>query len=167
MTDASQRPGPQVHHRYPARTIRAAIFRAISGLAVISVLALAIEFSAAVLAVYALLIVIFLAYCVRTLLRAASTIVSDDGGLRVLGPRPREVGWSELTDVRLSYYTTRRDGEKGWMELTLISPDGTIRMDSDITDFARIARLSQRAAAARGLNLSAVTIRNFEALTDD
>ena len=162
---APARPGePATVHRYPVKVIRGAYLRAGIGAAAAGGLALASPGSAALSVIWVTLVAIFLAYGARTYLRGASTVIADQGGLRVAGPRPLVLSWKELTGLRLGYYTTRRDGENGWMELSVRGREGRITLDSDIDGFADIAARSLAAAEASGVALSPATLRNFDVL---
>jgi hypothetical protein len=66
--------------------------------------------------------------------------------------------------LRLDYYSTRRDGEGGWMQLRLGDARRTIRIDSGLEGFAELVGEAARAAARRDLALDAATLANLEAL---
>lgn len=154
---------PQSTHRYPTAAIRRGY--AISALGSAASLALAFagheNFVVSVMCVTIFLL--FVAYGARMALRGASVIVLDQDELRVVGPRVHQIFWSELTDVRLRYYATRRDGENGWMELAVLGRDKRITLDSDIERFGHVAARCREAAQARGIELTPATLRNFEA----
>jgi hypothetical protein len=66
--------------------------------------------------------------------------------------------------MKLSYYSSRRDGRAGWMQLELRSGSAKLRLDSRIEGFTELVEVSARAAAARGLSLSASTLANLQAV---
>jgi hypothetical protein len=66
--------------------------------------------------------------------------------------------------LKLAYYSTRRDRRDGWMQLELRAGASTIRFDSRIDGFNQLVERAALAAAARGVELSAATAGNLEAL---
>jgi hypothetical protein len=94
----------------------------------------------------------------------------------------REIGWSEMQDFRLRYYSTQRDRKEGWMQLILrgmasrapgqhevANPGGpanggVIRMDSILPGFDDIVRQAHDAARRHGLAIDATTATNLSSL---
>lgn len=77
----------------------------------------------------------------------------------------RRVAWEELRGVRLRYYSTRRDRSGGWMTVTIAGPGGTtLRADSDLEGFERLAGMALAAADRLGLPLDASTRNNARLL---
>ena len=74
------------------------------------------------------------------------------------------IQWADLCLLRLDYYSTRRDGEGGWMQLRLGDARRTIRIDSDLDGFAELVDAAARAAARRNLALDATTAANLKVL---
>jgi hypothetical protein len=92
----------------------------------------------------------------------------DETGIRVTGPvvglQSAAIRWADLCLLRLDYYSTRRDGEGGWMQLRLGDARRTIRIDSDLDGFAELVRAVAHAAASRDLAIDSATAANLEAL---
>ncbi|MBX3499720.1 MAG: hypothetical protein KF889_09770 [Alphaproteobacteria bacterium] len=107
---------------------------------------------------------LFVVFGLRTALRQATEIVVDDQGMAAVGPLPRRIEWKAVQRVKLSYYTTRRDRQGGWMHMTLSGHGGTIRIDSALEGFDDIARRVGRTAQENGAELSDTTRANFAAL---
>jgi hypothetical protein len=111
---------------------------------------------------------LFLVYFGRTVRRQLTQIELDESGIRVLGPAVLGPGasirWADLRLLRLDYYSTRRDGEGGWMQLKLGDARRTIRIDSGLDGFAELAGAAAQAAARRDLALDAATLANLKAL---
>jgi hypothetical protein len=111
---------------------------------------------------------LFLVYFGRTVCRQLTHIELDEAGIRVrgpiVGPLNAAIRWAELCLLRLDYYSTRRDGEGGWMQLRLGDARHTIRIDSDLDGFAELVRAVAHAAASRDLAIDAATAANLEAL---
>jgi len=113
---------------------------------------------------------LFLVYFARTVCRQLTHIELDEAGIRVkgpiVGPLNAAIRWAELCLLRLDYYSTRRDGEGGWMQLRLGDARHTIRIDSGLDGFAEIVDAAARAAARRDLALDVATLANMHALAD-
>jgi len=92
--------------------------------------------------------------------------VIDQHGLKMVAIEPgsRRIAWSELSGLKLSYYSTRRDRREGWMQLVVQGPGDKLRFDSRLENFAHLAAHAARAASARNLPLSASTVSNLDAL---
>ena len=102
---------------------------------------------------------LFLVYFGRTVCRQLTHIELDETGIRVMGPAvgllSAAIRWADLCSLRLDYYSTRRDGEGGWMQLRLGDARHTIRIDSELDGFAELVGAAARAAARRDLALDA------------
>ena len=107
---------------------------------------------------------LFAAYGARTLLRHRTWIGASEQGLTVHGLIRRRLPWAELTRCTLGYYSTRRNREGGWMQLTLACGRRRLRIDSQIEGFEAILRRVARAAAERGIALDRTTVENLRAL---
>ena len=128
-------------------------------------------------AIFACLVVLFVAFGARTALRQYSRYrISDEElqriGLSIFGTRRVTVRWHEVDRVRLAFYSTRRDKSHGWMNLKIQGRGNGLGIDSIIDGFDEIAARSARAAADNNVPLSDATVRNFAALglaieTDD
>jgi hypothetical protein len=156
-------PAPETVHRYPGPAIRRGYLASAGGGAASLVLAFAGHGNLTVSVTCITIFVLFAAYGARTAFRGAGAIVLDRDGLAVVGPLRRRVFWDELADVRLRYYATRRDGERGWMELAVRGANSRIALDSEIERFGRIAARCREEADARGVEMSPATLRNFDA----
>lgn len=111
---------------------------------------------------------LFLVYFGRTVCRQLTHIELDEAGIRASGPATglfnAAIRWEDLCLLRLGYYSTRRDGEGGWMQLRLGDARHTIRIDSEVDGFAELVGAAARAAARRALALDAVTAENLKVL---
>ena len=107
---------------------------------------------------------LFAAFGIRTAVRHASRLELTESVLRACGLLRTSISWRELDRLKLAYYSTRRDGQGGWMQLELRSGSSTLRLDSRVEGFANVVTASARAAEARGLSLSAATVTNLRAL---
>ena len=57
----------------------------------------------------------------------------------MVGAGKKRMAWRDVRQVRLDYYSTRRDGQGGWMQMKISGPGGHIRIDSALDGFARLA----------------------------
>ena len=69
-----------------------------------------------------------------------------------------------MQDLRLRYYSTRRDREKGWMHLKIKGRHATIRIDSSIEGFDRIVARTASEAARRRIAIGDLTRDNWAAM---
>ncbi|HET8727089.1 MAG TPA: hypothetical protein VFO41_06220 [Alphaproteobacteria bacterium] len=151
-------------HRYPLETLRADYARGALGLVLTGapLVALSPHWSVALaLAAAALLFVVFLG---RTAQRHLTVVEMGNRGIVASGPLGGAIAWPDLRDLRLHYFSTRRDRTKGWMHLTLKGGGRTLKLESTITGFDDIAERASDAARANGLALRETTVNNLIAL---
>lgn len=103
-------------------------------------------------------------YALQTFLRQRSRLKMDEAGLHVSGPRSFDIQWSDLKKVELAYFSTRRDGSNGWMQLKIVGGKRTLRIDSDLTDFNTIVIETLRQADFLGLDVGRATRHNAAVL---
>lgn len=151
--------------RYQRDAIRADYIRAAIGLAFAILPLLLIPgihwIFALILAALGLL---FLVFGVRTWLRGRTRILAGPEGLTLVDHRQRHLPWQALEEVRLAYFSTRRDRSQGWMQLTLIGNGTKISLDSPLDHFHEIAEEAARHVRARQLPVSTATVLNYESL---
>ncbi len=151
-------------HRYPSAALLADYARAGAGMALtLGPLAM---FNAAPVMVYILggLGALFGAFGLRTFLRHMTYVEVSPEEIRMLGPARRALRWRRLDGVRLKYYATRRDRQRGWMQLKLKGDGRVLTIDSSIDGFADIAAHALVAARAGQLALDDDTRANLAAL---
>lgn len=107
---------------------------------------------------------LFLVYFGRTVCRQLTHIELDEAGIRARGPLGAAIRWEDLRSLRFDYYSTRRDRERGWMQLRLRDAQRTIRIDSGVDGFADIVRAAAAAARRGGADLDAATRANLRML---
>ena len=154
--------------RYPARVLWLDYAGSGSGLALSLGLIVLVRPAAPVAWVAAAVAALFLVYFGRTVCRQLTHIELDETGIRVVGPAvgllSAGIRWADLCLLRLDYYSTRRDGEGGWMQLRLGDARHTIRIDSDLDGFAELVRAAAHAAAPRELAIDTATAANLKVL---
>jgi hypothetical protein len=151
-------------HAYPTPAMLGDYARAAAGLlpvlAIVAIRPVGVV-GATVLGGFAALFAVF---GIRTALRHGSRFELTEGVLRASGLLRTSISLAELDRMKLAYYSTRRDGGAGWMQLELRSGSSILRLDSRVEGFTRVVETSVRAAKARGLSLSAATLANLRAL---
>jgi len=155
-------------YRYSLRALAPDYATGAGGLALALGLLLVAQPAAPVAWVLAAISMLFLVYFGRTVRRQLTHIELDETGIRISAPavglRSAAIRWADLCLLRLDYYSTRRDGEGGWMQLRLGDARRTIRFDSDLDGFAELVGAAAQAAARRDLALDAATATNLKAL---
>jgi hypothetical protein len=106
----------------------------------------------------------FTVHVFHIILRHACVIECSENGIVVRGAIRRKIDWPELRDVRVRYFSTRRDGQNGWMHLVLKGPRTSIRIESTLTGFKDIVAVAVKMADHNKLSLSPTTLGNIEAL---
>ena len=86
------------------------------------------------------LLALFASFGVTTAVRQYSQVVGDEHGLRQIGPRPVALPWNEISNVDLRYFSTRREKDKGWMQLRLSGKGQKLKVDSNLEDFDGLIR---------------------------
>jgi hypothetical protein len=154
--------------RYPPRALWLDYAGSASGIALSLGLILIVRPAAPVAWIAAAAAALFLVYFGRTVCRQLTHIELDETGIRVMGPvvglLSAAIRWADLCLLRLDYYSTRRDGEGGWMQLRLGDARHTIRIDSDLEGFAELVGAAASAAARHDLALDATTAANLKVL---
>ena len=151
-------------HTYPNTAMVGDYLRAAAGFVPATAILAMPAVGAAASGVAAGFAALFLLFGLRTALRHATRIVTDETGLAASGPLAATIPWTELDRMTLAYYSTRRDRRDGWMQLELRAGRSRLRIDSRIDGFEELVARAARTAAARGLELNAATIANLEAL---
>ena len=95
--------------------------------------------------------------------RHRTRVETDEDGLWFSPPR-RCIAWNKITRFGLSYFSTRRDGARGWMELRVASATATLRVDSRIDRFDELVGRAWSAASCCGVEPDLATRANLEAL---
>jgi hypothetical protein len=151
-------------HRYPTGEISADYLRAGAGIAITAGPLLFADLLPVIATILAALALLFAGYGLRTYWRHRTTVEVTDEALRTHGPFGKTVPWAALDEVRLRYFSTRRDRAKGWMQLTVRGPEGTISLDSTLEAFEDVTRRVVLAARQRGIALNQATRANLQSL---
>lgn len=150
-------------YRYPPRTLVPDYLRAALGVACTGGPLLLADLSGLASGSLAALAALFALFAVQVGWKHGTRILVSDQGIRAL-PMGRLLDWSRISRMSLAYFSVRRDGRRGWMELKLKSDGGTLRIDSRLEGFAEVVRRAVSAAGGARLHLDATTLSNLSAL---
>ena len=150
-------------HRYPVESLVWDYARAGLGTATCGIPLLAMDLSRVVFGVFLALTLLFAVYGVQTLRRQRTALEATPQAL-VLHPGAVRIDWNELTGLRLAYFSLRREGAGGWMELKLHAGRHAVRVDSRIEGFREIVELAAGAATRVDLELDPATASNLATL---
>jgi len=151
-------------YRYPIQEISREIWRAGLGIVVTAVPLLLLQPSSVIVYILGCLLCLFVLYGVRAFDRQIARICISDQNISITGIRTRAIEWEALERLDLSYFSTRRDGEKGWMQLKLTGKGVRLRIESTVTDFEDLVGICVSVAAEKRVSLSATTRRNLDIL---
>ena len=154
--------------RYPRRAIALEYFYTVLGLT-FTLLPLALVTPLqAVTGVLSGLAFLFFTFGIRTALRHNVFVEVSDSGItlgRMLNSSWGEtIPWNEISELKLSYFSTRRDRHGGWMQLRLRGNKRTIRLDSTLDGFDKLLSYAAHQVRRQGLELSSETLQNLNAL---
>ncbi len=150
-------------YRYPTSSLAADYGRAAIAIPLAAILPFFTD-SPIAFTIIAMLALIFGVFGVSVLMKQLTAVTLSEDGVSTSGPRPATVRWQEIDRIDLRYFSTRRDREKGWMQLRLGGRDQSVCVDSTLEGFIDIARAAAEAAGVYGVTLSPVTEENFRAI---
>lgn len=149
---------------YPFQSLMNDYIRALIGFGIcIAPIAHGVRISGAVWALVACA-ALFAVYGVRTVIRNFTRVVMTDSSILSTNLIKREIPWEHLSELTVSYFSTRRSKDKGWMQLRLKGNNCTLRFDSALAGFDDIVRHAAGAAYSNDLTLKETTVRNLEAM---
>ena len=150
-------------HRYPTKTLTGDYIRGGIGVVVTGSLLVAVQnfnvFHYILLAGVAL----FGGFVFRTWQRHQTSYELSEEGIWANGPLGKAIRWSEITEIRLKYFSTRRDRKEGWFQLTVKGAPGKISIDSDLEGFDAFLEACAPVVRVNQLELSEPTAENFAA----
>jgi len=149
---------------YPGKALAGDYLRAGGGLAATGGPAVFLPTALPVTVVLAALAILFTIFALRTTLRQFTVIEMSDEAIAMVGAAGKRLAWCDVRELRLDYYSTRRDREGGWMQMRISGPTGHIRIDSALDGFAGLVGEAAVQAAAHGIETTETTRGNFQAL---
>lgn len=153
-------------YRYPWRTMLADHVRALLGLVCTGAPLLLMDLPGLARWVLAFLAIIFILFGLQAALRHATRVLVSERDIQAR-PLGRRLDWDALTGLTLAYFSVRRDGRNGWMELKLQSGRQSLRIDSRLEAFPEIVRMAAAAASGACVHLDAPTASNLATLGID
>ena len=106
---------------------------------------------------------LFLGFFLRTAQRHLTTFSFSNDTFQANGPLGKNISLPAVIDIRLRYFSTRKDrtGKGGWFELTIRDPKSKISVDSTINGFDQIMQHCVDIIHQNKLAPSETTIENF------
>ena len=150
-------------HRYPPSAMVSDYMVSGAGLALSFPPLVMFDLPAVTVGILGLMSLGFAAYGLGVVRRQWIRVETDEDGLWFSPPR-RCIAWNEVTRFRLAYFSTRRDGARGWMELKVGSRTAILRVDSRLERFNELAGRAWSAASRLGVEPDPTTRANLEAL---
>ncbi len=151
-------------HRYHRGGLVGDGLRAVTGLALCAWPPAVTSVGPVWASILAALALLFAVYGLRAALRSVSRICLDDIGIWSQGPFPTAIRWDELAAMKLGYYSTRREGRGGWMQLRLAGGGKRLRIDSSLEGFGDIVVRAARVARENGIEMAPTTEENLRSL---
>lgn len=104
---------------------------------------------------------LFGSFGLTTFLRQKSTVCTSEDGLWIEGLWSKSIRWDEVREIDLRYFSTRKDKQKGWLQLKITGPAGKIRVDSNLNDFDEFLRWVVTAITRHDLAVTPIGRENF------
>jgi hypothetical protein len=156
--------GAMTRYRYTPKSLAGDYLRAAGGFAITGGPVLFLQTAMPVAAILGALAALFGIFGLRTARRQFTVIEMSNDAIALAGAESKRLEWHDVRQLRLDYFSTRRDSQGGWMQMKIAGPGGKIRIDSSLDGFARLAGEVAVHAAACGLGMSETTQGNFRAL---
>lgn len=150
----------EMTYRYPWQAMVPDYARAAIGILATGAPLVLMELPVLAVGVLASLAAIFILFGLHAALRHATRILVSARDIRAL-PMGTRLDWASLTRLRLAYFSVRRDGRRGWMELKLGSGRHTLRIDSRLEGFSDVVRQAAAAASQACVQLEPTTLTNL------
>lgn len=151
-------------HRYRRADLTADLARGGGGLLMTAGPLLVLPTHWAVAAILGVAAAVFAVFTLRTLQRRMTIVELDDTGILSRGLPQRAIRWSEISDLKLKYYSTRRDRQNGWMQLSIRGTGSGLVLESTLTGFEDVVERAADAARENGVDLSVATTNNLISL---
>lgn len=166
--DESRKQRNMMYHRYPLRSLIWDYCRAGAGFLIAAVPLVLGDPGDVFTVLLTILALLFLGYGLRTLRQHLTAYEIRPDGILCHGPFKRLHAWDAISKVHLRYYSTTRDKnqrdlKRGWLELKIASPAGTLRIDSEVGGFAAILDAVAKVAEDRRIDVDETTEENLKA----
>ncbi|MBS28166.1 MAG: hypothetical protein CL566_04470 [Alphaproteobacteria bacterium] len=151
-------------HRYAPRALNADLLRAAVGTGFCLVPLVFVDLGAWGILVFAIPAAMFTIFGLRTWANRQTVVEIDAVGISLTGWSPRHIAWRDMSALKLSYFSTRRDREAGWMQLSLKDRTTKIALNPSLDGFEDVCRAAFNAARNEDIELTDASARNFAAL---
>ncbi len=138
--------------------------RAGAGITVTAVPLLLLGPSSVIVSLLGCLFCLFVLYGLRAFDRKIAKICISEKKIWIAGIQTKAIEWETLEALNLAYFSTRRDGEKGWMQLKLKGRGVRLKIESTVADFEDLVEICVAIATERQVSLDMTTRRNLEIL---
>jgi hypothetical protein len=150
-------------YRYPWQAMLPDYARAVLGIVCMGAPLVVMELPVLATGVLTSLAAIFALFGIQAALRQSTRILESARDIRAV-PMGTRLDWDALTRLKLAYFSVRRDGRRGWMELKLGSGRRTLRIDSRLEGFTEVVRQAAAAASHACVHLEPATLANLATL---
>ena len=155
-------------YRHTPRRLIGDYLRAFFGLGVALTVLLSIDEPVSVIGgIFLLITLLFFAFAIRTLRQHLLQVALNDEGIFTKVLATNSLHWSQLSEVRLRFFGTRREhksGSGGHMQLTLKGDGKKLSFESSINGFQDIIWHAARAARQNGIGVDPSTAGNMLSL---
>jgi len=151
-------------YRYSPKSLTGDYLRAAGGFAITGGPVLFLQTAMPVAAILGALAALFGIFGLRTARRQFTVIEMSNDAITLAGAERKRLDWRDVRQLRLDYFSTRRDSQGGWMQMKITGSGGKIRIDSSLDGFVRLAEEIAAHATAHGVDMSKATQGNFRAL---
>lgn len=151
-------------YRYDQSAMRGDLIRGGFGLAITVLPVVLVQMHWVLVLLFGGAGVLFAVFTWRIWQRMQTVVETDDIGLILKGPGGGLLRWADMEQLKLAYFSTRRDRQKGWMQLTLRGQGRTFRFESTLDGFEALTDRAAEAAHDKGLVLEPATENNLTAL---
>jgi hypothetical protein len=150
--------------RYSSKSLNADILRAIIGFVLCICPVILIVAEPLINLILLSSSLLFLIFGIRTWLRRRVRIYCKETEITIKGPISRSLEWDELSSLKLSYFSTRRNKKDGWMQLKLEGKSKKLTIESNLEKFEEICSRAYQAASNNKIAITKTSERNFAEL---
>lgn len=149
--------------RYPGHVLVGDYIRSATGLLIGFGVLLSVPATPAIIVVFGGVAGLFSLFGFRTVQRQVTRVSVTEAEIRSADFRARVMPWTDLEQMKLRYYGTKRQerGQGGFMQLTLRGGGRSLTYDSGIEGFKYIAWRAAKAARENGVSLDPTSAGNL------
>ena len=151
-------------HSYPVSVQRSDMIRGGVGLLLTAGPLIALPMHWAVAVLFSAAAVLFALFTARIVQRALTRYEFGEHGIIAHGPLGVAIAWEDLTELKLQFFSTRRDRQNGWMLLVLKDANRTLKLESTLNGFDQIVDHAAEVAKTKKLQLTEATTNNLLAM---